>query len=94
VCIPASADPPPIARKPPNVVVHPGYLTSGWTPGLSPERGETGRDGQVRKKVGAAHYPLSTLVNLMVGAGFKIDRFAEGGFPIPITLSIRMSKPR
>ena len=78
--------------NPPDVVVQPGYLTSGWTPGLGPQSGEAGRDGQVRKKVGAAHDPLSTLANLMVEAGFRIDRFAEGGAPTPITLSIRMRK--
>ena len=77
----------------PSVVIRPGYLDAGWTVGLNPTSGETGHDGQVRKKVGAAHNPLGALVNTFVDAGFAIERFAEGGGPTPITLSIRMRKP-
>lgn len=74
-------------------VIRPGYLDRGWTPPVGPEAGRLGRTGQVRDKVGAAHYPLADLLNLVVDAGFIVDRCAEGGAPTPITLAVRLRVP-
>jgi len=73
----------------PTVVIQPGYLESGWTPGRGPEEGELGKDGQVRDKVGAGHLNLADLLNLFPASGLAVERFAEGYEPTPITLSIR-----
>lgn len=69
------------------IVVRPGYLDAGWTPPIGTTAGELGRDGVVRKKVGAAHYPIATLLNRVTTAGFTLERFAEGATPTPITFS-------
>lgn len=71
------------------IVVRPGYLDAGWTPGISTTAGELGRDGVVRKKVGAAHYPIATLLDAATSAGFRLQHFAEGAAPTPITLSFQ-----
>lgn len=71
------------------IVVRPGYLDAGWTPPIGATAGELGRDGVVRKKVGAAHYPLATLLNRVTAAGFTLQQFAEGATPTPITLSFQ-----
>lgn len=71
------------------IVVQPGYLDAGWTPPVGVTAGELGRDGVVRKKVGAAHYPLATLLNRVTGAGFWLQQFAEGAAPTPITFSFQ-----
>lgn len=78
---------------PPNVVIQPGYLQSGWTQALGPEQGGVGRDGQVRDKVGACHLTLAELLNLFAAVGFTMDRFFEGSGPTPITLSVRALGP-
>lgn len=74
------------------IIIRRGYLEGGWTPGLGADHGVLGKDGQVRDKVGAAHYPLASLANAMVSAGFRIEKCAEGGAPTPVTLSLRASK--
>jgi hypothetical protein len=71
------------------IVIRPGYLDAGWTPAIAPTAGRTGRDGQVRMKVGAAHMPLAALVNLFHGRGLLIEELFEGWSPTPITLSLR-----
>ena len=73
------------------ITVRPGYLEGSWTPGLGPQSGEMGRDGVIRKKVGAAHYPLADLLNAFRASGFAIDQFAEGFAPTPLTLSVRLT---
>lgn len=73
----------------PNVLIHPGYLDSGWTAGHGAEFGELGRDGQIRDKVGSGHLCLAELLNLFPASGLDVERFFEGSAPTPITLSIR-----
>jgi hypothetical protein len=43
---------------------------------------------------GAFHLPVAELVNMIVDAGFTVERMAEGGEPTPIVLSARMTKRR
>ena len=74
---------------PPHAVVGPDYLSRSWTPGLGADAGTLGRDGQVRDKVGASHVPLAELLTLFVDAGLTPTGFAEGGAPLPITLSVQ-----
>ncbi|MEL6981220.1 MAG: class I SAM-dependent methyltransferase, partial [Actinomycetota bacterium] len=78
---------------PARVTIGPGYRDEGWTPAISPTEGEVGTNGQVRNKVGAAHYRLASLLNAVTEAGFGIGRVAEGGAPTPITLSLVAAKP-
>lgn len=73
---------------PDGVVIGPGYLDEGWTPAIGPDAGEVGRNGQVRDKVGAAHRPLASLLNDLLGAGFRLTAAREGGAPTPITFSV------
>jgi ubiquinone/menaquinone biosynthesis C-methylase UbiE len=73
---------------PTQVTIRPGYHDEGWTPAISPTAGEVGTNGQVRNKVGAAHYRLANLLNSFTEAGFGIGPVAEGGVPTPITLSL------
>lgn len=47
----------------------------------------------VRNRVGARHLPLAGLPTAVTGAGLVLDRFAEGGGPVPVTLSLRARKP-
>ena len=74
------------------IVIRPGYLETSWVDGSGPDAGQTGQNGQVRDKVGAAHYPLSALLNDIAQAGFTIRRTAEGFAPTPITFSLLATK--
>jgi hypothetical protein len=42
-------------------------------------------------QVGAFHLPVAELVNMILDAGFTLDRMTEGGEPTPIVLSARWS---
>ncbi len=64
------------------VVVRSGYLDSAWT-------AESWTDQGVRDKVGAVHWPLPELLQAFLDAGFGLDRFAEGGEPVPTMFAIR-----
>jgi SAM-dependent methyltransferase len=64
------------------VVVRAGYLDGHWTT-------DSWTDQGVRDKVGAEHWPLPQLLHAFVDAGFVLDRFAEGGEPVPTVLAIR-----
>ena len=68
------------------IVIRRGYLDEYWTT-------ESHHDQGIRDKLGAAHMPLASLVNLMIDAGFDIRKVAEGAEPTPITLSFRATKP-
>ncbi len=78
---------------PTEVVVRPGYLAEAWTPPVGPTAGQVGASGQVRDKVGAAHYPLAALLNAIIDAGFVIGRTFEGFSPTPITFSLVATAP-
>ncbi|MEM9650646.1 MAG: class I SAM-dependent methyltransferase [Actinomycetota bacterium] len=78
--------------EPTRAVIGPGYLVEGWTPPISPTTGDVGTSGQVRDKVGAAHYTMATLLNMFAERGFQIGRTSEGGAPTPITFSLRLLK--
>jgi SAM-dependent methyltransferase len=67
------------------VVIRPGYLDAHWTKASWTTNG-------VRDKVGATHLPLPSLMHAFLDAGLTIERLAEGGEPIPITLAIRARK--
>jgi len=68
-------------------VIRPGYLDAGrWTTDSWTSNG-------VRDKVGATHWPLPDLLHMVTDAGLVLERFAEGGTPVPITFSLRASKP-
>lgn len=73
---------------PTKVVVRAGYLAEAWTPPVGPTAGQVGASGQVRDKVGAAHYPLAALLNAIIDAGFTIGQTFEGFSPTPITFSV------
>jgi hypothetical protein len=73
-------------------VISSGYLDEGWTPAISPTAGEVGTSGQVRDKVGAARYTLSTLLNTIADRDFRVDRTSEGEAPTPITFSVKALK--
>lgn len=45
-----------------------------------------------RTPVGAAHWPLPALLDMLTGAGLTPERFAEGGSPTPSLLGIRAVK--
>ncbi len=68
------------------IIVRPGYLDSHWTKASWTDRG-------LRDKVGASHLPLPALLSSFVEAGFVLDRFKEGGEPIPTVLAVRALKP-
>jgi SAM-dependent methyltransferase len=68
------------------VVIRPGYLDRHWTKASWTDKG-------VRDKVGAAHFPLPSLLHAFTSAGLNLDRFAEGGTPSPQVLAIRGRKP-
>jgi SAM-dependent methyltransferase len=68
------------------VVIRPGYLDRHWTK-------DSWTDQGIRDKVGADHWPLPELLNAFRDAGLTLDRFAEGGAPVPITLAVRARKP-
>jgi SAM-dependent methyltransferase len=68
-------------------VVRPGYRDAGqWTKDSWTSNG-------VRDKVGATHWPLPDLLHMVTDAGLVLERFAEGGTPLPITFSLRAAKP-
>jgi SAM-dependent methyltransferase len=67
------------------IVIRPGYIDGHWTR-------ESWTDQGVRDKVGASHYPLPELLNRFLDAGLTLERFQEGGEPIPIVLSVRARK--
>ncbi|WP_031466572.1 class I SAM-dependent methyltransferase [Sciscionella sediminilitoris] len=64
------------------VVLRPGYLDVHWTR-------ESWTDKGIRDKVGAAHRPLPELLNAFPAAGLTLERFTEGGSPLPVTLAVR-----
>jgi SAM-dependent methyltransferase len=68
------------------IVIRRGYLDEHWTT-------ESHHDQGIRDKLGAAHIPLASLVNLMIATGFEIKEVAEGAEPTPLTLSFRAAKP-
>jgi SAM-dependent methyltransferase len=72
---------------PQSIVVRPGYLDSHWTKASWTDRG-------LRDKVGATHMPLPALLRAFVEAGFVLERFKEGGEPIPTVLAVRALKPQ
>ncbi|MEM7341016.1 MAG: class I SAM-dependent methyltransferase [Actinomycetota bacterium] len=80
--------------NPPDIVVRPGYRHKGRSDPRGPEAGALGRAGQVRNKVGAAHYRLATLLNTVIDAGFEIRRTIEGGDPTPISFSLLAERTR
>lgn len=47
----------------------------------------------VRAKVGATHWPLPELLHAFRDAGLTLERFAEGGQPVPQVLAIRAAWP-
>jgi SAM-dependent methyltransferase len=67
------------------VVIRPGYLDGHWTKASWTDQG-------VRDKVGATHFPLPELLHAFPDAGLMLERFAEGGQPIPVVLTIRARK--
>ncbi|MGH1491329.1 MAG: class I SAM-dependent methyltransferase [Acidimicrobiales bacterium] len=89
-----------------SAVIGSGYLEPSWKPGAGLDdigtegrgtegRGTEGReqrDGVIRDKVGASHQPLSMLLNSVTDQGFRLERFAEGAAPLPITLSFVATK--
>ena len=69
------------------VVIGPGYPDRHWTK-------QSWTDKGVRDKVGAAHFPLSDLLNVISDAGLVLERFAEGPGATPQVLAVRARKPR
>lgn len=69
------------------VVIRPGYLDRHWTT-------ESWTDQGIRDKVGAAHWPLPELLHAFLDAGLALERFTEGGAPIPVVLAARTRKHR
>jgi SAM-dependent methyltransferase len=67
------------------VVIRPGYLDGHWTTASWTTAG-------VRAKVGATHLPLPALLHAFLDAGLTLDRFAEGGGPVPVTFGVRAAK--
>jgi SAM-dependent methyltransferase len=70
----------------PNVLIKPGYLDGRWTT-------DSWTDQGIRDKVGANHWPLPGLMHMIRDAGLELERFAEGGQPVPVALGIRARKP-
>jgi ubiquinone/menaquinone biosynthesis C-methylase UbiE len=68
------------------VVIRPGYLDGHWTKQSWTAQG-------VRARVGASHFPLPALLTMFLEAGLTMTGFAEGGGPVPTTLSIRAVRP-
>lgn len=64
------------------VVIRPGYLDRHWTTASWTDQG-------VRDKVGASHWPLPELMHAFLDAGLTLERFAEGGAPVPVVLATR-----
>lgn len=68
------------------VVVRSGYRETHWTK-------ESWTDQGLRDKVGAVHVPLAGLLNGVVAVGMGLERFVEGGEPVPSMLGILARKP-
>jgi ubiquinone/menaquinone biosynthesis C-methylase UbiE len=68
------------------VVIRRGYSDGHWTK-------ESWTTEGVRNRVGATHLPLPALLDAFLQAGLELTGFAEGGSPVPTTLSIRAVKP-
>ena len=66
-------------------VIKRGYLDGNWTT-------ESWTDRGLRDKVGAAHFPLASLLNTVMETGFRIEQFCEGAEPTPVVLSFRATK--
>lgn len=69
------------------VLIKPGYLDNSWTR-------DSWTDQGIRDKVGASYFPLAALLDMVANNGFRLDRFADGASPTPITLSWRAEKAR
>ncbi|GIE88865.1 class I SAM-dependent methyltransferase [Actinoplanes regularis] len=69
------------------IVIRPGYLDGHWTK-------ESWTDQGVRDKVGATHWPLPELLHAFLDAGLRLERFGEGGAPVPTALAVRARKLR
>jgi ubiquinone/menaquinone biosynthesis C-methylase UbiE len=69
------------------VVIRPGYLDHYWTR-------ESFTDQGVRNRVGAVHRPLPGLLHAFMDAGLRLERFAEGGEPVPTVLAVRARRVR
>jgi ubiquinone/menaquinone biosynthesis C-methylase UbiE len=67
------------------VVIRPGYLDGHWTMASWTSNG-------VRDKVGAIHLPLPELLHAFLDAGLALDRFTEGGGPVPVMFGVRAAK--
>jgi SAM-dependent methyltransferase len=67
------------------VVIRPGYIDSHWTY-------ESWTDQGIRDKVGAVHRPLPGLLHAFLDAGLSLERFTEGGAPVPTMFAIRARK--
>jgi SAM-dependent methyltransferase len=67
------------------VVIRPGYRDGHWTKQSWTTQG-------VRDKVGASHWPLTSLFRAFLDAGLTIERLAEGGEPTPTMLAVRARK--
>jgi ubiquinone/menaquinone biosynthesis C-methylase UbiE len=67
-------------------VIRTGYRDGHWTKASWTDKG-------VRDKVGATHFPLPSLLHAFTDAGLSLDRFAEGGAPVPTVLAVRARKP-
>lgn len=67
------------------VVIRRGYPDGHWTTASWSDRG-------VRDKVGASHWPLPALLNAVLDAGLALERFTEGGMPVPAVLGVRARK--
>ncbi|GAB2838259.1 class I SAM-dependent methyltransferase [Lentzea nigeriaca] len=63
------------------VVIRPGYLDGHWTK-------QSWTDKGIRDKVGASHWPLPALLNAFLDAGLAVERFTEGGAPLPVVLAV------
>ncbi len=68
------------------VVVRPGYLNGHWTYDSYTDQG-------IRDKVGAMHRPMPDLLHAFLDAGLTLERFTEGGAPVPVMFAIRARKP-
>jgi SAM-dependent methyltransferase len=70
----------------PNVLIKPGYVDGHWTTDSYTDQG-------IRDKVGASHWPLAELLQMVLDAGLQLERFVEGGRPVPLVLAMRARKP-
>ncbi|GAA0574307.1 class I SAM-dependent methyltransferase [Paractinoplanes ferrugineus] len=69
------------------VIIRPGYLDGHWTKQSWTTEG-------VRNRVGASHLPLPALLQAFLEAGLELAGFAEGGGPVPTTLSMKAVRRR